>query len=171
MTVLAKTLTGTVTRSGSAFEMDLSGEATQVAIGGKPQLRTKLEVKITLPDRDLYPGISEQLTWVMEGAGPWEAIITGVRGVNLPARWARLHLDGQPPLDATSAAAPGCVTKPSAFEEFSLCSQIAPDKGAETPVIFHVPFFQPVGHYDAIYEITGNFPTVRVSVAMDVKRR
>jgi hypothetical protein len=176
LTLLVKTMTGTLTRRAGGFDIDLSGEATQVAVGGKPQLRTTLEVKIALPERALYPGISEQLTWVMETAGPWEAIVTGVRGVNVTARWARLHVDDPPPLDGPGGDSPAtaplrCVSKASAFAEFYLCSQIAPEKGAEAPVIFHVPFFQPVGTFDAVYEITGNFPTVRVTVEMDVKPR
>jgi hypothetical protein len=108
--------------------------------------------------------------------GPWEAIVTEVRPLNVAARWVRLSLDKAPPLDGPGGASglastPGCARTVTVFAEFSLCAQIGPGRGAQEAVIFKIPAHQPIGDYEARFDVIGNFPTVHLSLQMKVVPR
>ncbi|TMK20890.1 MAG: hypothetical protein E6G68_04115 [Actinobacteria bacterium] len=176
LTVIAASMNAHLRRSGGSLAIDGTGIATQIATEGKPRLRTMLTATITAPTRQLYPGISENVTWEDDNLGGWEAIISGVQPVNEPARWLYLHVDPPSPLGARTGHTPadatlGCADRASVFAQYSLCSILGPSKGDEEVIVFHVPAFHATGHFEAIFEIAGNFPTVRATVVFDVKPR
>ena len=175
-TIIAKTLSARLRRTRSAISISGDGAATQVAINGKAQLRTTLRTTITAPARQLYPGISENVTWENDDVGPWEAVISKVRVLDAAAGWLYLHVDPPPVLGARPGHTPaddtlGCASGASVFAQYSLCTILGPNKGDQETIVFHVPAFQRVGVYTAVFEITGNFPTVRARVVFDVKPR
>lgn len=112
--------------------------------------------------------------WEQTDTGPWEAIVSDVRALNETARWVRLEVDPPPPLDgpggrSLAKAEVGCASEGATFAENALCAQIAPEKGEQESIVFHVPALLSPGRYTARFEIRGNFPTVRVSVPMIVE--
>jgi hypothetical protein len=176
ITVIASSLNAELTRRGAAFDITGAGLATQVAVAGRPQLRTTLRVNVTQPKGRFYPGLSDQLAWEQVNDGSWEAIVTEVRPLNVAARWVRLYVDKPPPLGgpgggAALASTPGCARKVAVFAEFSLCAQFGPGRGAEEAVIFKIPARQPTGNYEARFDVIGNFPTVHLSLPMKVVPR
>jgi hypothetical protein len=176
VTVIASSLKARLTRRGAALDVSGDGLATQVAIDGRPQLRTTLRVTVTQPKERFYPGLSDQLAWEQVNEGPWEAIVAEVRPLNVAARWVRLYVDRPPPLDGPGgisilASTPACARKVSVFAEFSLCAQIGPGRGDQEAVIFKIPAHQPTGDYEARFDVVGNFPTVHLSLSMKVVPR
>ena len=175
-TIIASKLNARLKRSKSGVTIRGNGTATQVAINGTAQLRTTLHTTITAPARQLYPGISENVTWENDDVGPWEAVIRHVRVVDAAAGWLYLHVDPPPLLGGRPGRTPaddplGCARGASVFAQYSLCTILGPNKGDQETIVFHVPAFQRVGVYTAVFEITGNFPTVRARVVFDVKPR
>jgi hypothetical protein len=175
LAVIASTLKATVRRSGVSLAVDASGNAVGVAVDGRPALRTRMSVTIGAPATRLHPGISDQVTWTQADVGPAEAIVSGIRALNGPARWLRLSVDPPPRFIASAgggdliAPRPRCLASARVFAEPSVCAEIAPGRSEAVAVIFHVPAFQAPGRYTLRFEITGNFPTVHASVVLDVK--
>jgi len=176
ITLIASSLKARLTRRAGALDITGDGLATQVAVDGRPQLRTTFRVNVTQPKERFYPGLSDQLTWEQVNDGPWEAIVADVRPLNVAAHWVRLYVDNPPPLGGPGgspslASTPGCARKVTVFAEFSLCVQIGPGRGSQEAVIFKIPGLQPTGNYVARFDVVGNFPTVHLSLPFKVVPR
>jgi hypothetical protein len=174
VTLIASTLAVTGSLDGAMLALAGTGTATQVAVEGRPRLRTTLVVKGTPPAR-LTRGSGEQMLWTEENDGPWEAIVTSIRPLDTPAGWVRLSvdtplaLDGDPP--AFAGTAPRCTEAGGAFAEDYLCAQLAPGQAVDSPLIVNPPTLQASGRFDARFEVSGNFPTVVVTVPFTVTPR
>jgi len=174
VTLIASTLAVTGSLDGAAVALTGTGTATQVAVDGRPRLRTTLAVKGTPPAR-LTRGSGEQMLWTEENDGPWEAIVTSIRPLNTPAGWVRLSVDAPPALDgdppAFAGTEPRCTETGGAFAEDYLCAQLAPGQAVDTPLIVNPPTLQASGRFDARFEVSGNFPTIVVTVPFTVTPR
>jgi len=176
LTLVAARLAAHVSRSGAAYDVTGEGQATQVAVEGRPQLRTVLTVKARPPANRLYRGTGEAMIWEQDDSGPWEAIVTEVRPINAAARWVRLYVDDPPPLDGPGGrplarSEPRCGARSTIFAEDYLCAQLGPGKGIATPLIVNPPTLQPSGDFDAHFMVFGNFPTLIVTVRFVITPR
>jgi hypothetical protein len=175
VTVIASALTIEVRRSGGELLVRGAGSATQVAVEGTPQLRARIAITGT-PPKHLTRGSGEQMTWEESNVGPWEAIITSVRALNIPAGWVRYEVDDPPALvgpggDTFAAHEPACAAPGAAFGEDHLCAQLAPGQVVDTPLIVNPPTLQASGVFTALFEVRGNFPTLIVRIPFTVVPR